>query len=315
VRHGEVVSDNDHDHDHDPFDQRFDVEVAGGSLHVARAGPPPQEAGTVVLAIHGITASLMAWRTLARMLPPHPDLCLLAPDLRGRGRSAALPEPYGIEAHVDDLVAVLDHVGVRRAVLVGHSLGGYIAARMAAEHPDRAAGIVLLDAGLPLPAPEHPEEMLRTSVGSAIMRLDITFPSADDYVAAWHAHPAFADAWDDDVEAYARYDLTEERQTAHCVASPAAVRADAAEMVLDNTTLLALNQVPAGIPIHVLRAARGLFDDPGDPVMPAAVLDAFGASHPQARVEHVADVNHYTLVMGASPGPARVLAAIRAVAS
>ena len=42
------------------------------------------------------------------------DVCLLAPDLRGRGRSAKLPGPYGIAAHIDDLIKVLDHV-----VLVG----------------------------------------------------------------------------------------------------------------------------------------------------------------------------------------------------
>jgi pimeloyl-ACP methyl ester carboxylesterase len=298
--------------DRDPFAERFDVGVSGGPLRVARAGAPPEEAGTVVLAIHGVTASLMAWRTVARMLEADSDVCLLAPDLRGRGRSAELPGPYGIAAHVDDLLAVLDHTGAGRAVLVGHSLGAYIAARVAAEHPERAAGLVLLDAGLPVPAPSDPEQMLRMTVGSAVMRLEITFPSADDYVAAWHAHPAFSHAWNDDIEAYARYDLVEEAHAARCVASPEAVRADSTEMVLDETTRLALDRVRPGVPVHVLRAERGLFDDPADPVMPADVLQAFAAGHPAAAIENVADVNHYTLVMGAGDGPPRVVAAIRA---
>jgi pimeloyl-ACP methyl ester carboxylesterase len=45
---------------------------------------------------------------------------------------------------VNDLIAVLDRVGAQRAVLVGHSMGAYVVARLAAEHPDRAAALVLL---------------------------------------------------------------------------------------------------------------------------------------------------------------------------
>jgi hypothetical protein len=140
------------------------------------------------------------------------------------------------------------------------------------------------------------------------MRLRITFPSADDYVAAWRAHPAFAEAWSDDVDTYARYDLVEENHVARCVAAPAAVRADSAEMVLDDTTRLAVENIPAEHCVQMLRAERGLFDD--DPLISADLLRAFAASHANVRVEEVADVNHYTLVMGDSPGPARVAAAI-----
>src|ERR1700742_2622937 len=92
----------------DPFPQAFEVEVAGGKLNVARSGPPPAEAAGVVIAAHGLTPGLMTWRTLARRLDDR--ICLLAPDLRGRGRSANLPGPYGMAAHVADLVAMLDHV-------------------------------------------------------------------------------------------------------------------------------------------------------------------------------------------------------------
>jgi pimeloyl-ACP methyl ester carboxylesterase len=294
----------------EPFEERHEVPVAGGRLHVARAGARPDDAASVVLALHGVTASLMTWRTVARTLAARGDVCLLAPDLRGRGRSAQLPGPYGITHHVDDLIAVLDHLVVRRAIVVGHSLGAYVAARLAAEHPERVAALVLLDAGLPLPAPAHPETMLQTSLDAAVMRLAITFPSADAYVAGWRAHPAFAQAWNDDVEVYARYDLVEEHNTARCVASKDAVRADSTEMVMDDTTRLALDHVPPNGIVQVLRAERGLFDDKNDPLIPAEQLRAFAAGHPDVRVEEVAGVNHYTLVMGDSPGPARVAAAI-----
>jgi lipase len=296
----------------DPFDDRFGVDVAGGTLHVARAGPPPDEAGCVVLAVHGVTASLMTWRTVARKLREQPCTSLLAPDLRGRGRSAGLSDPYGIAAHVSDLIAVLDHAGVQRAVLVGHSLGAYVVARLAAEHPERAAALVLLDAGLPLQAPDDPDEMLRTAVANAVMRLGITFPSEHAYIDAWRSHPAFLQAWSDDVEAYVRYDLVDDGNAVRCVASATAVRTDSAEMVLDDASRRALDRVGAQVPVHVLRAERGLFDDDDSPLIAAADLRAFAAEHPEARVEAVKGVNHYTLVMGPGAGPDKVAAVIGA---
>jgi pimeloyl-ACP methyl ester carboxylesterase len=294
----------------DPFDGSSEIAVAGGSLHVAHAGARPGEADSVVLFIHGITATFMTWRSVARTLAASPDICLLAPDLRGRGGSASLPGPYGIAAHVEDLMTVLDQVGDRRIVLVGHSLGAYVAARLAAEHPGRIAALVLLDAGLPLPEEEDPEAMLQSAVASSLMRLKITFPSADDYVAGWRAHPAFARAWNGDVEAYARYDLVERDNKARCTAAPAAVRADSTEMVLDAATRMALDHVRADTAVEVLRAECGLFGDQDNPLISIEQLSAFATSHPEARVEKIPGVNHYTLVMGDSPGPARVAAAV-----
>jgi pimeloyl-ACP methyl ester carboxylesterase len=290
----------------DPLAARFEVPVSGGLLHVARAGPPVAEAGCVVLAVHGVTASLMTWRSVARELDG--GICLLAPDCRGRGRSAALPGPYGMGAHVADLVAVLDYVGAPPAILVGHSMGAYLVERIAAEYPERAAAVVLLDAGLPFPRPDDPRAMLESAVSSAVLRLAITFPSVEQYVRGWRAHPAFTDAWDEDVEAYARYDLVEDGRAVRCGASAAAVRTDSNEMVLDDVTRTALERVRA--PVQLLRAERGLFD--AEPLIPADALDTFAAGHPSVRVEEVADVNHYTLVMGHSPGPRRVAAAIEA---
>ena len=290
----------------DPFAYRYEVPVPGGALHVARSGPEPAEAEAVVLAVHGVTASLMTFRSIARELPPR--ISLLAPDLRGRGRSAGLPGPYGMEEHVIDLLAVLDHAGVSNAVLVGHSMGAYVAARLAAEHPDRVSGLILLDAGLPFPIPDDPSSLLDNAVTNAVMRLAITFPSADDYVEGWRAHPAFADAWDADIESYARYDLIEDGGVARCIASGEAVRTDSREMVLDDATRTAIERVQA--PVQLLRAERGLFDDEDSPLIPADELHAFASDRPDVRVEEVADVNHYTLVLGDAAGPRRVVAAI-----
>jgi pimeloyl-ACP methyl ester carboxylesterase len=168
---------------HDPFAFSHTVGVDGGELHVARAGPRPEEADAVVLAAHGITASHRGWRPVAReLLAEHPELCVLAPDLRGRGRSADAGPPWGMAQHVTDLLAVLDDAGVERAVLAGHSMGAYVVARLAAEHSERAGAAVLVDGGLRLPLPEgvDPDAALDALLGPAIARLRMTFASTEE---------------------------------------------------------------------------------------------------------------------------------------
>ncbi|MEU9886766.1 alpha/beta hydrolase [Sphaerisporangium sp. NPDC051011] len=84
-----------------------------------------------------------------------------APDLRGHGQSE-WPGDYALESMRDDVVALLDHLGVQRAALVGHSLGGVVAVLIAEEYPDRVARMVLEDVPLPVPAgqpvPERPAD-------------------------------------------------------------------------------------------------------------------------------------------------------------
>jgi pimeloyl-ACP methyl ester carboxylesterase len=293
----------------DPFETHIAVPVKGGALHVARAGAPPDAAAVVVLAVHGITASHMAWRAVARELSEDSLVCLLAPDLRGRGRSAGLPGPYGIAAHAADLLAVLDHAGAPQAVLAGHSMGAHVVARLAADHPARAASVLLFDGGLTIPAlPGAWDEDLEAAAAPASDRMDVAAASADDYVDRWRSHPAFARAWNDDIEAYVRYDVADDGGSARCVVREEAVMADSFELMLDGTTRTAATRVSA--PVRLLRASRGVFDD-DHPVISPSALDAFISARPQTRVEHVAGVNHYTLLLGDSPGPARAAAAIR----
>jgi pimeloyl-ACP methyl ester carboxylesterase len=215
-------------------------------------------------------------------------------------------------AHIADLLAVLDDAGARRAVLVGHSMGGYVVARLAAEHPERVAAVVLLDGGVPLPQPdeEDPDVVLEKVVGPAVARLRMTFASREEYVAQWHSHPALADAWNRDVELYAGYDVMGEPGAMRCVVSEDAVRADSAELLSEDAARSALDAVRA--PVHLLRAHRGFRNEDDKPFISLDALRAFVADYPDAHVEDVEDVNHYTLTLGQSPGPPRVAATIRA---
>ena len=288
-----------------PFQAVERVSVRGGVLHVARAGCTPAEAGVVVLAVHGITASHAHWLAVARQLTKREDLCLLAPDLRGRGRSAGLPPPEGIATHVEDVLAVLDHAGVRRATLVGHSMGAYVVATAAAAHPDRALAVVMIDGGLPMPVPSDADvdAVLLAVLGPALERLRRTFASEDEYVAFWQAHPAFRGRWDDDVEACVRYDLAGPPGAMRSPVVEDAVRADGASMLRDPSIATAVDNIVA--PVTLVRAGRGLLDD-DNPVIPRALLEAFCAARPDARVENLEDLNHYTVVVGRSGGAERV---------
>ena len=125
--------------------------VRGGTLAAYRLVPDGNDRPTV-LAIHGIVSNSRVWLAVARALGERASL--VAVDLRGRGASSQLPPPYGVDVHVADCLAALDQLGLERAVVAGHSLGAYITAILAAEHPDRVQEAVLVDGGLPVPGTE-----------------------------------------------------------------------------------------------------------------------------------------------------------------
>jgi lipase len=294
-----------------PFAPAQRAPVAGGTIAFAQAGPPLHEASGVVLAIHGVTGNMIAWSSVARAMGSDSRIAVVAPDLRGRGDSASLPGPYGMAAHVADMLALLDHLGIDQAVLAGHSMGAYTAARLAAEHAERAAALVLVDGGVPIRelGSEAAAAVRVVVIGPAVARHALTFQSTTAYIDFMRQHPAFADAWNADLEAYALHDLEESGHAFRYVMNADAVEVDCDEMLFDPANRSALDRVHA--PVHVLRATRGTLDDE-NPMIPQAALEAFTARHPEAEVEQVPGVNHYTLVLGNSPGPARVAAAIEA---
>ncbi len=96
-----------------------------------------------VLFVHGYPLDRTMWAAQLAGITGHR---LIAPDLRGFGDSAAgNPPAESVEAHADDLVALLDALGIARAVVVGLSMGGYVALALAERHRDRLAGLVLVD--------------------------------------------------------------------------------------------------------------------------------------------------------------------------
>lgn len=109
--------------------------------------------GDLVL-VHGLAASLGFWHLgIVRSLSA---LCrLIAYDLRGHGRSEMTPTGYSIPQMTDDLAALLDHLGLERVHLLGHSFGGAIALRFASRYPERVHSLILADVRLRALQPYH----------------------------------------------------------------------------------------------------------------------------------------------------------------
>ncbi|MBM2618676.1 alpha/beta hydrolase [Actinoplanes sp. LDG1-06] len=259
----------------------FDVEVAGGALRVCRW----PGTGPVVLAAHGITANALAFEGLARALGGRVQL--VAPDLRGRARSNALPGPYGMASHATDLIAIADHLGVGRVPLVGHSMGGFVVGSTAAAYPDRISGILLVDGGLPLPVPSGVgiDQVLEAVIGPAMQRLSMTFPSAEAYVSFFRRHPALADGWEPDIEAYVLRDFAGDRSSC----SLEAVRADATDTLMTESVIPKID-----CPVRLLYAERGMLNEA------QGLYDAGRLADVRFPVELVPDVNHYSILFDAT---------------
>src|SRR5918912_4251495 len=88
-------------------------------LAICRAG----EGTDPVVCLHGITAQHRAFNAAARYLEPSHGL--VGVDLRGRGDSDKPESGYSLEAHASDVLRVLDHPSLERAVIAGHSMGGF----------------------------------------------------------------------------------------------------------------------------------------------------------------------------------------------
>jgi pimeloyl-ACP methyl ester carboxylesterase len=212
------------------------------------------------------------------------------------------------------VVAVLRHFGGSRdrPVLAGHSMGAWVALLARDAHPELVRRLVLIEGGLPLPVPEGVDldALLDATLGPAIARLGQTFPSTEAYLDFWRAHPALAEHWNADVEAYIRYDLMGEpgQLRSRCVGE--AVRTDGREVQAEKPFADALERLTRPTPL--LTAPAGMFGEP-PPLLPPEVVAAWQKRVPALRPQVVPGVNHYTIVFD-KEGAAAVSQAIRAAA-
>lgn len=118
-----------------------------GYQETGRGDPP-------LILVHGVACHRGFWEPqLRRFAQAHR---VVAVDLRGHGESDVPHQPYTMRAFADDVAWMTRRLGVRRPVIVGHSLGGLVGLELAAAYPDCPTAVVLIDSVL-LPSVHRPE--------------------------------------------------------------------------------------------------------------------------------------------------------------
>jgi 3-oxoadipate enol-lactonase len=110
---------------------------AGCPLHYWLAGPPE---APLVTFLHGMTLDHTMFDPQVEPFAEH--YRVLSIDLRGHGRSQPLGRGFSIALLVEDLLAVLDELGIAQTALVGHSMGGMVAQELVFRHPERVTALV-----------------------------------------------------------------------------------------------------------------------------------------------------------------------------
>jgi pimeloyl-ACP methyl ester carboxylesterase/uncharacterized RmlC-like cupin family protein len=131
----------------EPFDfppgfRTQEIATNGTTLHVRVGG-----SGPAVMLIHGYGDTGDMWAPLAADLMR--DHTVVAPDLRGMGRSASATQGFTKKNQAEDIAGVMDALRIERADVVGHDIGDMVAYAFAQAHQDRTTRLVVMDAPVP----------------------------------------------------------------------------------------------------------------------------------------------------------------------
>lgn len=120
--------------------RREELEIHGQRVcfHTGGAGP-------ALVLIHGITATSRTWREVLPRLAEHHTV--LAPDLLGHGESAKPRGDYSLGAYASGVRDLMIALGIDKATIIGHSLGGGVAMQLAYQFPERLERLVLVSSG------------------------------------------------------------------------------------------------------------------------------------------------------------------------
>jgi pimeloyl-ACP methyl ester carboxylesterase len=271
--------------------QRFLVPVMSGDLAVFQYG---NGTGQPVLLIHGVTSSNRAFQLFADSLIAR-GKAPFAVDLRGRGDSNSLPGPFGMKQHAQDMAAVIDHFGWKKPDVIGHSMGGFVAAALVGLYAEKVGDVVFADGGVPLPMPPGMtvEQIMPFVLGPAMTRLALEFESKEAYRDYWKPQAAFVKGWSAVLDEYVDYDLRGKKASTN----PQAVEEDSRDLFGDDLIVKSLQGLKKQS--IFIKAERGLQNEDGG-LYPMPVLDAVLPAYPMLKLEFLADCNHYDMFLEAT---------------
>jgi len=250
--------------------------------------------GKPILCIHGITANCRCWDVIASALARRHRV--LAMDLRGRGFSDKPSTGYSLENHVRDIHCLLDDIGLDSAVLIGHSLGAYISLAFAAQHRERAEGLILMDGGGQLT--QNQWDDISIAIKPSLDRLGQVFPSFDVYVEVMKQAP-FLQPWSPAIEGYFRYEVEEVEGGVRSRIQPAHIQEEAGNIRQVNTTAF---YPMVSCPVLILRATEGILSH-DDVVLPEAAVQRMVQDIPNAKRVDIKGTNHFSILF--QPNEAR----------
>src|SRR5271169_4403714 len=234
--------------------------------------------GTPIVALHGLTASYVNFIGIAECLAGR--RAVLALDLRGRGNSDKPDASYGMAQHARDVATAMRAMGIGPSVIVGHSMGAFVAAALAAQEPTLVSGVVLIDGGY---VPALDPTAASGSANSAallerVAQLKETYPSRQAYVDYWRSKPHFPpEDWGPWVEALLSYEVVGET-TVSLKARESGVRADLMEGF--RTAEISARLRAIRVPALLIRAEAGFL--PGQPpLFSEAMVDEIRKLTPQ----------------------------------
>lgn len=126
------------------------INVNGIRLAYERRGK-----GTPLVLLHGYPLDHHLWDDIAPLLENTFDVII--PDLRGFGESSTVDSFYAMEDIASDIAALLDHLGIQKTAIVGHSMGGYVALAFARLYPERVSGLGLVSSQVLADSPDRKE--------------------------------------------------------------------------------------------------------------------------------------------------------------
>lgn len=253
-------------------------------LHGNRLAYQDEGQGDAILLLHGMAGSSQTWRSVIR--PLSRKYRVIAPDLLGHGSSAKPRSDYSLGAFAVLLRDLLDELGVARATVVGHSLGGGVAMQFVYQHPDYCERLVLIGSGGLGPDVGWTLRLLSAPGAELIMPIIAPQPvlTAGEKVRSWFAKmgiesPRGGEIWN----AYSSFSDAETRQ--------AFLRTLRSVVDYRGQAVSALNRlnVRADIPIMAIWGER-------DAIIPVQHAYAALEARPDARLEVMAGVGHFPQV-------------------
>jgi pimeloyl-ACP methyl ester carboxylesterase len=224
--------------------------------------------GVPVVLLHGLTATrryvVMGSRALERG-----GHRVIAYDARGHGQSSPAPDPgaYTYDELGLDLAAVLDELGIERAVLAGASMGAHTALWLALRAPERVGGLVVITPGYDPVVQDDPDRLARWDA----LADGLESGGVEGFLAAY-GEPAVPERWRDSV-------ITAIRQRMALHEHPEGV-VQALRVVPRSRPFSRLEELCAvGVPVTVVASG-----DEADPGHPQALAEAYAAAIPGARL-------------------------------